>query len=46
MSRRNSCNLSIEATHWIDGEMLGDGHIGKCPVECYKYKWLLNSQTY
>ena len=21
-------------------------YIGECPVECYKYKWLLNSQTY
>jgi len=43
MSRRNNCNLSIEATHWIDGEMLGDGHIHKVSsrsaifVYCSKY---------
>ena len=29
MSRRNNCNLSIEATHWIDGELLGDGCLHK-----------------
>jgi len=40
--RRNHCNLSIEAIHWLSGELLGDGSLRK--ISCHSALFHYGSQ--